>query len=142
MKRPLPALLGLGFAAGFATAAAADSDMSSALAEGAKRMTAGEIVDRLAGKTVTFENANTGSRVLVYYDEANGTVLKPVGAADSMKGFYAVDLADHVCVGVWSDKPMRVRCVNVLLIDDVMHKFELDGSLRGRIVEEVDGDVT
>ena len=36
---------------------------------------------------------------------------------------------------------MRLRCVNVVLIGGVMHKFELDGSLRGRIIEEVNGNI-
>jgi len=130
------------FTSTLATAALAESDMEQALADGAKKLTADEIVDRLAGKTVTFEAAATGDRFLVYYDEANGYLVRPVDGEDVTEGFYAASLADHVCLGRKADAPIRLRCVNVLSIEGVMHKFELDGSLRGRIVEEVEGDIT
>jgi len=119
---------------------ASASELEDAVTDGATRLTADEINKRLADKTVTFENLNTGAKVLVYYDGQNGTILKPIGSDQTLTGFYATDLSDHVCVGVYGDKPMRLRCVNVLLIDGVMHKFELDGSLRGRIIEEVAGN--
>lgn len=119
--------------------AAAGTPMEDALADGAVRLDADEINARLADRTVTFENADTGERALVYYDGGNGTKLKLLSSGTLLEGFYATDLADHVCVGVHGDEPMRLRCVHVLLIDGVMHEFELDGSLRGRIVEEVDG---
>lgn len=124
-----------------ASPALAETDLEKALANGAERMTAEMVASRLADKTVTFENANTGARALVYYDGVNATRIKIEGK-DILEGFYAFDLADHVCVGVWGDQPMRLRCVDVLLIDGLMHKFELDGSLRGRVIEEVDGNLT
>ena len=129
-------------AAGTAVAAPAQTDMEKALANGAVRMTGDQIAERLADTTVVFENSASGARTLVYYDGENGTVLKPVGSNGSIKGFYAVDLADHVCLGVHGDGPMRLRCVNVLLVDGTMHKFELDGSLRGRVIEEAPGNGT
>lgn len=129
-------------AAGLATAAAAETDMETALADGAVKMTGGEIAERLADKTVTFENATSGAKVLVYYDGSNGAILRPVGSDKVIEGFYAVDLADHVCLGISSDEPMRLRCMHVLLIDGMMHKFELDGSLRGRVIEAVQGNAT
>lgn len=122
------------------TPALAETQLENALANGAHRLTAEEVSIRLADKTVTFENANTGAKALVYYDGSNGTKLK-LADGTMLEGFYAFDLADHVCVGVYSDEPMRLRCVHVILIDGVMHKFELDGSLRGRIIEEVSGNV-
>lgn len=121
--------------------ASASTQMEDALAEGAVRLGADEIAARLADRTVTFENAVTGEKALVYYDGGNGTKLKLLSSGTVLEGFYATDLADHVCVGVHGDEPMRLRCVHVLLIDGVMHKFELDGSLRGRILEEVDGSI-
>lgn len=142
MKRYLHMFTGAILAAGLATAAAAETDMEAALADGAVKMTGDEIVERLAGKTVTFENATSGAKVLVYYDGGNGTILRPVGSDKTIEGFYAVDLADHVCLGISSDAPMRLRCVHVLQIDGMMHKFELDGSLRGRVIEAVQGNAT
>lgn len=123
------------------TGVSAGTQMEDALANGAVRLTADEIHARLADRTVTFENANTGAKALAYYDGQNGLTLKMLGSDALLEGFYATDLADHVCVGVYGDAPMRLRCVHVLLIDGVMHKFELDGSLRGRIIEEVDGSI-
>lgn len=121
-------------------AASAETQMERALAGGADRLTADQVASRLADRTVTFETANTGETALIYYDGENGTRLKlPNG--EVLDGFYAFDLADHVCVGVYGDMPMRLRCLHVLLIDDVMHKFELDGSLRGKVIEEVRGNV-
>ncbi len=141
MARTLPSLIGVLVAASFSTTNASETEMRDALDEGATRLTADQIVERLADRTVTFENANTGARWLVYYDTRNGTILRPEDSDERMEGFYATDLSDHICIGVYGDEPMRLRCVNVLLIDGVMHKFELDGSLRGRIVEEVSGNM-
>lgn len=140
--KPLTAVASLTLATTLATAAVAGSEMEAALSAGAQRMTSNEIAEQLAGKTVTFENAISGSQTLVYYDGANGMILKPVGADERIDGFYAVDLADHVCTGVYGDEPLRLRCLNVVEIDGVIHKFELDGSLRGRIVEEAEGNTT
>lgn len=141
MMKLLSALIGVLAMVGFATAALADTQMEKALADGAKRMTADEIVERLAGKTVTFELASTGDKFLVFYDGANGTLLKKVGSNSVGEGFYATSLADHICLGMKTDKPIRLRCVTVLLIDDKMHKYELDGSLRGRVIEETEGNI-
>ncbi len=139
MMRIIPALIGMLATAWLATAAMAETQMEKALAQGAKRMTADQIASRLAGKTVTFELASSGARFLVYYDGANGTLLKKVGGDRVMEGFYAVSLADHVCLGMKGGKPIHLRCVNVLLVDGQMHKFELDGRLRGRVVDETAG---
>lgn len=142
MMKPFPALIGTVALAGLATAAHAETDMEKALADGAQRMTSDQIAERLAGKTVTFENASTGGTALVYYDGSNGMLIKPEGADDAAEGFYATTLSDRICFGLRGDEPMRLRCVHVLLIDDMMHKFEVDGSLRGRVIEEADGNLT
>lgn len=141
MKKILTGIAGGVLAAALATAAQAGTEMEKALAEGAKRLTADQIVARLAGKTVTFERAVSGDRALVYYDEGNGMLLRKVGSDTVLEAFYAVTTADHVCFGLKGDDPVRLHCVNALEIDGVIHKFELDGSLRGRIVEAVDGNV-
>jgi hypothetical protein len=141
MNKILPTLFGALALACLSAMPAGASALEDALTNGATRLIADEISKRLADKTVTFENLNTGAKVLVYYDGQNGTILKPIGSDQTLTGFYATDLSDHVCLGVHGDGPMRLRCVNVLMIDGVMHKFELDGSLRGRIIEEVAGNI-
>ncbi len=140
MKKTIAALWGAFAFTCLATVTAKASDLDDALSKGAKQLSAEEITLWLADKTVTFENLNSGAKVLVYYDGQNGILLKPVGSDRTLKGFYATDLADHVCVGVYGDEPMRLRCVYVLSIDGIMHKYELNGALRGRIIEEVNGD--
>lgn len=140
MKTLLPTLVGALALTCLSAMPAGASELEDALANGATRLTADEINQRLAEKTVTFENLNTGAKVLVYYDGQNGAILKPIGSDQMLVGFYATDLSDHVCIGVHGDGPMRLRCVDVLLIDGIMHKFELDGSLRGRIIKEVAGN--
>lgn len=142
MMKPFTLLVGALLAAALVTPALAETAMEKALAAGAKRMTADAIAERLAGKTVTFEVAATGDRFLVHYDGTNGMLMRKVGSDGVMEGFYAVSAADHVCFGLTGDEPIRLRCVDVLLIDGQMHKFELDGTLRGRVVEEVDGNTT
>lgn len=132
--------IGLLLAGGLAAQTTGGTAMERALADGATRMTSDAIAERLAGKTVTFENATSGKRALVYYDGENGTELRLLDTGDTFEGFYATTLDDRICVGAWSDEPMRVRCVYVLLIDNIMHKYEMDGSLRGRVIEEVDGN--
>lgn len=141
MMKTTTALIGLLVTAGFAAGASASTQMEEALANGGTQMTADEITERLAGKTVTFEYATSGAKALVYYDGTNSFLIKQLDSGDVIEGFYAVDLADHICLGAHGKEPMRLRCVNVLLIDGMMHKYELDGSLRGRVIEEVSGNI-
>lgn len=142
MTKPFTILAGALLAAGLATPALAGTAMEKALAAGAERLTADQIAARLAGKTVTFEPAASDARFLVYYGEANEMRIRKVGTDKVIEGFYAVSDADRVCFGTKGDGPIRLHCVNVLVIDDQLHKFELDGSLRGRVVEEADGNTT
>lgn len=140
MMKLFPALSAALLAAGLAAPAWAGTALEKALAEGAKRLGAEEIAARLAGKTVTFEQAASGARFLNYYDGANGMKIRKVGGDKVMDGFYAVTASDHIRFGIRGDKAIRLRCVAVLEIDGTLKKFELDGSLRGRIVEEVAGN--
>ena len=103
MRKILPAIVGA-LAFTFLSATAADATaLEDALAKGATKLTSDDINKRLAGKTVTFENLNTGAKALVYYDGQNGTMLKLVGSNQTLKGFYATDLSDHVCVGIYGE---------------------------------------
>jgi hypothetical protein len=127
---------------GLSTGAHAGSDLDAAIEAGAKRLSADEIAERLTGKTVTFVFATTGHKYLIYYGEDNQTMGKKVGGDTTMTGFYAVTDRDQVCLG-WEGRDLpRLRCVDVLLIDGVMHKFKADGSLSGRITEVADGNTT
>ena len=126
--------------AGLAASAQAGSDLEAALAKGGKKLTGPELADRLKGKTVTFVSSATGDKYLVFYGEMNQAASRKVGGSASVSGFHAITDRDQVCLG-WegSDLP-KLRCVDVVLIDGVMHKYKPDGSLSGHISEVADGN--
>jgi hypothetical protein len=138
-------LIGLVSAVGL-TALAADARAGTAMEEamqaGAEKLTADEIAERLTGKTVTFVAAGNGDTYLVFYGSDNDAMSRKVGSDTVSSGLYAVTDRDQVCLG-WEGRDLpRLRCVDVLLIDGVMHKFKADGTLSGRITELVDGNTT
>lgn len=127
---------------GLSTGAHAGSELEAAIEAGAERLTADEIAERLTGKTVTFVSATTGDEYLVYYGEDNETAGKKVGADTTNTGFHAVTDRDQICLG-WEGRDLpRLRCMDVLLIDGILHKFKADGTLSGRITELADGNTT
>jgi len=127
---------------GLMSNAYAGSDLEEALAGGAERLTAGEIAGLLTGKTATFVTAEGDKRFLVYYGEGNEAAGSMVGGGWSDSGFHAVTDRNQVCLGWQSSDLPRLRCMDVLMIDGVPHKFNADGSLSGRIVEIVEGNQT
>jgi len=109
MMKPFATLfVGPLVAASLATPAVAETAMEAALTAGAEHMTADDIVERLAGNTVTFEFASTGDKFLIYYDGDNGFVMRKVDSDAVMEGFYAVSVADHLCLGMKADEPIRL----------------------------------
>ena len=125
---------------GLASGAHAASDLDEALEAGAKRLTSDEIAERLKGKTVTFVSAKSGAKYLVYYGPNNEAMSRKVGGESTNTGFHAMTDRDQVCLG-WEGRDLpRLRCMDVLLIDGVMHKYKADGSLSGRIVETAEGN--
>ena len=141
VKNLIGLLTGAALAA-LASTAHAGSDLEEALAAGAKRLTGEEIAERLTGKTVTFVSAKTGDKYLVFYGNGNETAGRKVGGETTNTGFHAVTDRDQVCLG-WKSRDLpRLRCMDVLLIDGVLHKYKADGSLSGRIIEFVDGNTT
>lgn len=120
----------------------AGSELEDALAAGGQRLTADELFDRLSGKTVTFVSAGTGDEFLVFYGADNEGASRKVGSDAVSHGFQAITDRDQVCLG-WDGRDLpRLRCMDVLLIDGVMHKFKADGSLSGRIIAITDGNTT
>lgn len=136
----------IGLLAGLAVIAAAPlaeagTAMEKALEQGAERLTADEIAERFAGKTLTFVSASGDKRFHIYYGEGNQVAGKLVGGDWSGSGIYGVANDDQVCLG-WetSDLP-RLRCLYVLVVDGEVRKYKADGSLSGRIVEFEDGNM-
>ena len=128
-------------AASFGAAATWITDKEKALNAGAQNLTANEIAERFAGKTVTFAAASGDKKFLIYYSEDNEVARKMIGGNWSDTGFYGVADNNTICLS-WngSDKP-RLRCFHVLLVNGVVKKFKADGSLSGSIVKFEDGKI-
>jgi len=137
----------IGLAAGLAavtlaTGAQAGSDLEKALEAGAERLTSDEIYEQFTGKTVTFVSDKTGAKYLVYYGTDNNIAGGKMGGDTSNTGFHAVNDRNQMCLG-WDGRDLpRIRCLDVLLIDGVVHKFRADGSLSGKIIDFADGNTT
>lgn len=126
--------------AGLTSAAQAGSDLEDALANGGKKLTGPELADRLKGKTVTFVSSKTDDKYLVFYGEMNEAASRKVGGSGTNSGFHAITDRDQVCLG-WEGRDLpNLRCMDVVLIDGVMHKYQADGSLSGYISEVADGN--
>lgn len=124
------------------TGARAGTALESALDAGAQRLTGDEIAERLTGRTVTFVAEASGDTYFVYYGPGNEAMSRKANGDAVSRGFQAVSDRDQVCIG-WEGRDLpRLRCVDVLLIDGVMHKFKADGSLSGRITGIADGNAT
>ncbi len=129
------AALSFGAAANWVTA------KEKALSAGAQQLTANEIAERFAGKTVTFVSASGDKKFLIYYSEDNDIAGKMIGGNWSDTGFYGIADNNTICLSwINRDKP-RLRCMHVLLVDGVVQKFKADGSLSGSIVAFEDGKI-
>ena len=114
-----------------APAMAGESDKEAALKAGAVQLTADQIAEHLAGKTGLFLVGGGDRRIMIYYGEDNELAAKPVGGDSLLTGFYAVTDRDTICMG-WNNKDLpRLRCMDVMLLDGVVHKYNTDGSLNG-----------
>lgn len=139
-RTTLISLISAAALAGLASSAQAGSEFEKAMADGAKKLTGEEIAERIKGKTLTFVAASTGDKYLVYYGEMNEIAGRKVGASGTNTGFHAITDRDQVCLG-WEGRDLpKLRCVDVVLIDGVMHKFKADGTLSGYISEVADGN--
>ena len=134
-------LIGLAMA-GQAGGAFAGSDLDDAIKAGATRLSSEQIAERFTGKTVTFISAKDGAKFLVYYGANNAAAGSKVGGSWTASGFHAVTDRDQICLG-WEGRDLpNLRCMDVLLIDGMVHKFKADGSLSGKIVDFADGNTT
>ena len=141
VKTTLIGTLAFAALATLSVGAAAETDKEAALAKGAKQLTADQIAERFAGKTVTFESAANDKSFLVYYGEGNEVAGRMIGGDWSDVGFYGIANDDSICLS-WNgrDKP-RLRCMDVLVVDGVVQKFKADGSLSGSIVKFEEGKI-
>jgi len=132
-------------AAAFALALAgspvtAGSEMQTALDAGARKLTSQQIADRFIGRTASFVPAKGGGPVSVYYGADNSLAGSKEGWSGS--GFQAVNDRDQICLGWKGPDLPAIRCLDVLLIDDELHKFNAEGTRTGHIVAFTEGNDT
>lgn len=109
----------------------AASAMATALDNGATRLAADQIAERLVGRTGTWVSASGKKKIAIYYGKDNDIHATMVGGGWTGTGYYAIADDDSVCVS-WDGKDKgRLRCLDVLIVDGRVTKFNADGSLNG-----------
>ncbi len=94
-------------------------------------MTADEIAERFVGKTGTWVSASGDRKMLIHYGEDNDLRATPVGGEGSATGYYGITNTDRICVSWDGRDEGRLRCLDVLMVDGTVTKFNADGSLNG-----------
>ena len=122
------AALGLIAASGPALAGSA---LDKALAEGAERLSADAIAERFVGHTGTWISASGEKEIAIHYGEDNALEAEMVGGGWTGTGYYGITDTDRICVS-WDGRDAgRLRCLDVLVVDGTVTKFNADGSLNG-----------
>ena len=121
--------------------AAAESAKEKALKDGAKQLTADEIVERFIGKTGTWVSPSGEKKVRIYYGRNNDLHGKLVGGDWSGTGYYGVANDDSICISWEGGDKGRLRCLDVVIDDGVISKFNVDGSLNGSYENFEDGNI-
>lgn len=119
--------------------AGAETGRSAALNAGAEQLSAEQIVATFVGKTGHYQDGDSDSQMLISYGDDNVLVAKEVGGDGMRTGLFAVTDRGNICIG-WENRDLpRLRCMDVLLVDGVVHKYNSDGSLSGSFPEFEEG---
>lgn len=119
--------------------AGAATDLSAALNAGAEKLSTEQIVATFVGKTGHYHDGDSDRQMLISYGEDNVLAAKEVGGDGMRTGLFAVTDRDNICIG-WDNRDLpRLRCMDVLLVDGVIHKYNSDGSLGGSFPEFEEG---
>ncbi|MBB3190709.1 hypothetical protein [Halomonas cerina] len=125
--------------AGTSLSASAETEMEKALNNGAQQLTADEIAEQFVGKTGIWVSASGDRKMRIHYSEDNVLTGKQVKGEWSGSGYYGVANDDSICVSWDHVDEGRLRCLEVLVVDDVVTKFNVDGSLNGSYEKFEDG---
>lgn len=125
--------------AGTPLSAAAQTAMEEALNNGAQQLTADEIAEHFIGRTGTWVSPDGDRKMRIHYGEDNALTAKQVDGEWSGSGYYGVANNDSICVSWDQVDEGRLRCLDVLLVDDVVTKFNVDGSQNGSYEKFEDG---
>lgn len=111
--------------------AGTETDHSAALKAGAEKLSTEQIVATFVGKTGHYQDGDSDRQMLISYGDDNVLAAKEVGGDGMRIGLFAVTDRDNLCIG-WENRDLpRLRCMDVLLVDGVVHKYNSDGSLGG-----------
>jgi len=131
LKRTLIGTLAFAALAASSFGAAAETAKEKALGAGARQLTSDQIAERFIGTTGTWVSPSGTKKVRIYYGRNNDLHGKLVGGNWSGTGYYGVANDDSICIS-WAGKDKgRLRCLEVLIDDGVVKKFNVDGSLNG-----------
>ena len=128
------AALGLSLAS-----AGAETDYAAALKAGAEKLSTEQIVATFVGKTGHYNDGDSDRQMLISYADDNVLTAKEIGGDGMRTGLFAVTDRDNICIG-WENRDLpRLRCMDVLLVDGVVQKYNSDGSLGGSFPEFEEG---
>lgn len=120
--------------------AVAGTEMEEALDNGARQLTADEIAEQFVGKTGIWLSASGDRKMAIHYSEDNDLQGKQIGGDWSATGHYGIADNDSICVSWDGRDEGRLRCLDVLVVDGVVTKFNADGSLNGTYESFEDGN--
>lgn len=111
--------------------AVAATERENALDEGAKELSPDEIAETMVGKTGTWASPSGDMKIEIYYGEENDLHGDMIDGDWSATGLYGVTTDGHVCVSWHGRDEGRFRCLDVLMVDGTVTKFNPDGSVNG-----------
>lgn len=121
------------------TATAGDTARAAALADGAQELTPDQIADQFVGRTGTWVAASGDKTVEVYYGADNDLHGNLVGGGWTGNGLYGVASDGRICISWDGPDDGRLRCLDVLLVDGTVVKYNPDGSRNGHYTAFTDG---
>ncbi|MCL7940578.1 hypothetical protein M8009_09740 [Halomonas sp. ATCH28] len=119
---------------------AAGTAIKEVLDNGAQQLTADEIAEQFVGKTGTWLSPSGDRKMAIHYGEDNDLQGEQIGGDWSATGYYGITDNDSICVSWDGRDEGRLRCLDVLVVDGVVTKFNADGSLNGTYEGFEDGN--
>jgi hypothetical protein len=121
----------LGLTSSIAAVTGTGSALEQAVADGGHHLGSGELAQQFIGKTGIWVSPAGDKKIAIYYGTNNDLHGQMVGGEWSGRGYYAVANTDKICISWNGSDKGRLRCLDVVVVGDVVTKFNADGSLNG-----------
>jgi hypothetical protein len=121
------------------SAVAADTAREAALAGGARALSPDQIAEQFVGRTGTWVAASGDKTVKVYYGPDNDLHSNLMGGGWTGTGLYGVTSDGRICIAWDGPDDGRLRCLDVLVVDGTVVKYNPDGSRNGHYTAFTDG---